>query len=247
MVLELADLTKHYGGHTALRGFSAQFTPGRVHAIVGPNGAGKTTLLEAISGFCQVDAGAIHLDGVDITRMRPPQRARVGIHRQFQDVRLFRNLSVRDNLLAASRAGHGWLSQVGLGSLNGPAVESVARATELLAAWGLEGKADWLARSLSAGQQRIVAFLRAIMTDGRVLLLDEPSAGLAAGAVQQLGQTLDELAREGRTILLVEHDLAFVARVAHWAYVFADGMCVSQGEPGVMISELGSPLGLWAL
>ena len=202
--LVVDGVSVHYGGVAALADVTVEVLPGEIVALVGPNGAGKTTLFDAVSGFLAVDHGRIALVGTgarDLTGLRPPTRARAGLGRSFQDGRLFPALTVRETVTVAG-ARHG-------------RARRRARVDELLEQLGLTDDADRFVHELSTGMRRIVELACVLAHEPRVLLLDEPSSGLAQRETEALAPLLlDVRARLGASVLLVEHDLALVDAVA---------------------------------
>lgn len=225
-LIELIGVKRHFGGVRAVDGLDLRIEPGQVFGLIGPNGSGKSTAIQLISGASSCTSGQVLMDGLDIGHLAAYRRARLGILRTFQSVRLFGNLTVRDNLIVA-RHSHSWLGllqkKTGLGIR--------AQAHALLDSFGLSHQADRLAANLSFGEQRRLEMARALMARPRLLLLDEPAAGLAVDEVQQLGDTLLELRAQGVTIILVEHVLELVMRVADRMAVLHLGRKIAEGTP----------------
>jgi branched-chain amino acid transport system ATP-binding protein len=187
-----------------------------VTGLIGPNGAGKTTLFNVITGLQHPDKGTVHLDGADITRMGTHRRARLGLARTFQRLELFSTLSAADNV------------RVGL-EASGRATASTAVA--LLGRVGVGDEAASPVSSLPTGSARLVELARALSTDPKVLLLDEPCSGLDERETQALGRLLTSLAAEGRAIVLVEHDTNLVLRVCGMVHVLDFGEVIASGTP----------------
>ncbi len=232
-VLTVEGLEKHYGGVRAVDGVSFNVERGSITGLIGPNGAGKSTVLAVIGGYIAADAGRVHLDGADITKMPMHQRARRGLVRTFQMARVFGNLTTLENLLVAAPQQRGervagviggrrsWRRQEGA---------LVEQAQGLLATFGMPTKADDLARTLSGGQKRAVEIMRALMMQPKLLLLDEPMAGLSPSLTRQLEDVLLGLAQQGLSLLLVEHELDTVERLCATVVVMAQGRVLSQGH-----------------
>ena len=214
--LEVAGVSVQFGGVAALSNVSLRAEPGVVTGLIGPNGAGKTTLFNVITGLQHPDKGTVHLDGADITRMGPHRRARLGRARTFQRLELFSTLSAADNV------------RVGL-EASGRATASTAVA--LLGRVGVGDEAASPVSSLPTGSARLVELARALSTDPKVLLLDEPCSGLDERETQALGRLLTSLAAEGRAIVLVEHDTNLVLRVCGMVHVLDFGEVIASGTP----------------
>jgi len=230
-VLRVREVTKKFAGIVALDNVSIEIGEGERVGLIGPNGAGKTTFFNCMLGVLRADAGTVELAGQDITRLPVHQRARLGIGRTFQRIELFPDSTVRDHLLVAERVrrGHGrlWKDVLGLGR---PQADEVARCDEVLELLGLSRLADEPIERLSLGQGRLVEVGRALMTEPKVLLLDEPSSGLDRGETAALAQTLQEVQREqGFSILLVEHDVELVAGFTTRCYVLDFGRMIVEG------------------
>lgn len=225
-LIELIGVKRHFGGVRAVDGIDLRIDPGQVFGLIGPNGSGKSTAIHLISGAHSCTSGQVRMDGADIGHLPAYRRARLGILRTFQSVRLFGNLTVRENLVVA-RHSHSWLGFSRQKTSRGARVES----DELLASFGLLHQSERLAGNLSFGEQRRLEMARALMARPRLLLLDEPAAGLALDEIQQLGDTLLELRRQGVTIVLVEHVLELVMRVADRMAVLHLGRKIAEGTP----------------
>jgi branched-chain amino acid transport system ATP-binding protein len=225
--LEVEHLSVHYGGVAALTDVSLTVHPREIVALVGPNGAGKTTLFDAISGFVPIDAGRVRLTGdvaCDLTRLRPPTRARAGLGRSFQDGRLFPALTVRETVTVAC-ARHG---------------RTGARALvdERLTLLGLTEHADRFVHELSTGMRRVVELACVLAHEPSVLLLDEPSSGLAQREVEALAPLLlDVRDRLGAAVLLVEHDPRLVEAVADRVVTLELGRVIPGVIPGVVAGD----------
>ncbi len=215
-VLELVEVTKRFGGVTAVNRCSIALQPGRIYGLIGPNGSGKTTLFNCITGVEMRDAGAIRLRGRRIHGLAPHRIARLGVGRTFQVIRVFSELTALENLLAVS-----WADRTA----------ALARARELLAFVRLEPMAGELAGNLSYGQQKLVEFARVLMMDPSLILLDEPAAGVNRTLLNELLTAIRRLRDEDRTILIVEHDMKVVMGLCEHVFVLDYGEKIAEGPP----------------
>jgi branched-chain amino acid transport system permease protein len=231
--LEVADIDVTFGGVRALRGVSLRLEPGRVHALVGPNGSGKSTLVGVMAGSVPPTAGRVSLDGRDVSSLGPPRRAALGITRTFQLVALCRTLTVIENvMLGAHGETRGGFVRDFLSLQSRRAErELAARAMAILRDLGTPEIAGQRPGVLTSGHQRLAEIARCLMTDADVILLDEPAAGLSAGEREHLAAVIRTLAAEGRTVLLIEHDMEFVMSLADRITVLNDGEILTDGEP----------------
>jgi branched-chain amino acid transport system ATP-binding protein len=220
-LLDVRRLSKRFGGVVASAGVDLQVEEGEVHALIGPNGAGKTTLVAQLAGQLRPDGGQIVFAGADITRLAPHQRARRGLARSFQITRLFRSFDVLGNVAlavqAASRA-----------SLRREAI--LAHAREVLAEIGLEARADAPIAALSHGEQRALEVGLAVAGRPRLVLLDEPMAGMGHDESRRMEALIERL-RTRTTLLLIEHDVDAVFRLADRVSVLVSGSIIASGAP----------------
>ncbi|HVL89915.1 MAG TPA: branched-chain amino acid ABC transporter ATP-binding protein/permease [Actinomycetota bacterium] len=240
-LLEVRDVQVAFGGLRAVDGASLTVPRGRIVGLIGPNGAGKTTLFNAISGFVKMQAGQVIYDGTSIQDLPPHQRAAMGIGRTFQLVGLARNLSVRENLLLAqhSHASYGtWHALAATPRRTREERELDERARAAIASLGFERYADVPVKHLSGGQQRIVEIAAALSTAPEMMMLDEPSAGMAPAVIESLAQRLRELRDDlGRTVLLIEHHIPLVLDVCDEVYVLNLGKVLAHGTPAEIVSD----------
>jgi branched-chain amino acid transport system ATP-binding protein len=234
--LETKGLTIRFGGHVAVDAVSCVFRPGELTAIVGPNGAGKTTYFNLISGQLRATSGAVILNGVDVTRLGPAERASQGIGRAFQLTNLFPGLSVAENVRLAVQAAAGvhydmtrpWRQRRDL----------VARADEILAEVALTSRRDAAAAALSHGDQRKLEVALMIALKPKIFMFDEPTAGMS---VDEVPVVLDLIARlkqdASKTILLVEHKMDVVRTLADRIIVLHNGRLMADGEPAAIIAS----------
>jgi branched-chain amino acid transport system ATP-binding protein len=240
-VLRVDHAVKKFSGITALDGASIEVAEGERVGLIGPNGAGKTTFFNCMLGVLRMDSGKVELGGVDISRLPVHERARLGIGRTFQRLEIFPDSTVRDHLFVAERVRRGngrlWKDLIGLGR---PSADEVARCDEVLELLGLVDLAEEPIERLSLGQCRLVEVGRALMTEPKILLLDEPSSGLDRAETTALAQTLREVqAEQGFAILLVEHDVELVASFTTRSYVLDFGRMILEGPTNeVLASDL---------
>jgi len=232
-ILEVRNLVKHYGGVRAVDGISFSVERGTITGLIGPNGAGKSTALNVIGGFLPPDGGRVLLDGEDVTGQPMHRLARRGVVRTFQMARVFGGLTTIENLLVAAPAQRG---ETAMGLVGGRRFwgeqenEHIGLAKEMLTAFGMRDKADEPARNLSGGQKRAVETMRALMARPKLLLLDEPMAGLSPSLSKQLEDMFLKLAGDGLSLLLVEHSLDTVERLCSKVVVMAQGKVLAEGR-----------------
>jgi branched-chain amino acid transport system ATP-binding protein len=235
-VLSTHDLTVRFGGHVAVSGVTTEFHPGTLTAIVGPNGAGKTTYFNLISGQLAASAGSVRLFGEDVTRMGASQRAQRGIGRAFQLTQLFPNLTVMENVRLAVQSR----ARVGLHllSLWSRHVELIERAEHYLERVALADKRDAPAAALAHGEQRKLEVAILLALEPRVLMFDEPTAGMSMDEVPVILELIHRIKEQGdRTVLLVEHRLEVVRSLADRILVLNDGALVADGDPATVMSS----------
>jgi len=248
-LLEARGLRKSFGGVRAVREISLAIPADGVFALIGPNGAGKSTMMNLLSGAYQPDEGEILFGGRDLVGMPAHARVRLGIARTFQSIRLFKHLSVAENVLAGFHIHHDiplWQYVFPGRRARENAADCRREAQELLQLVGLEPLAARRAGSLAYGQQRMLEIARAMATRPRLLLLDEPAAGLNSAEVQFLLDLIGKLRRRGVTIVVVEHNMDLVMSVADHVFVMDHGEYLFQGKPrevqaneGVIAAYLG--------
>jgi len=221
-LLEIEGVSVQFGGLLAVDDASLSVPEGCVTGLIGPNGAGKTTLFNVITGLQAPTGGRVRLDDVDVTRRRPYQRARLGIARTFQRLEAFGSLTARENVLVALEMRKRWAkSRYDSGNI----------ADELLEKVGAASVADKRVESLPTGSARLVELARALATDPKVLLLDEPSSGLDEQETDALGVLLHELTAGGLGVLLVEHDMPLVMEACSYISVLDFGRVIASGTP----------------
>jgi branched-chain amino acid transport system ATP-binding protein len=235
MVLRVEGISKRFGGYLALDNVSCAIAADRIHALIGPNGAGKTTLFNVISGMLEPTRGQVFFLGRDYTRSRPDLVSAMGIARNFQQVRLFPGLSVIENIAIGCHAptgGNRWDTLLRLGFFERHAERAArAKAAELLGFVGIKMKSEDLPSELTLVDQRRLEIARALASAPRVLLLDEPAAGMNPTEVAELGQLIRRIRSSGITILLVEHNMRLVMNVAERITVLSAGRVIADGAP----------------
>ena len=221
-VLAVEGVRKSFGGVTAVNDVSFALEAGRIYGLIGPNGSGKTTLFNCITGLERRDAGRVLFKGERIDHLKPYQVANRGIGRTFQVIRVFPELTALENLLVVTR---------------GSRADAERRGRELLQFVKLEGLAGEYAGNLSYGQQKLVEFVRVLMTDPALILLDEPAAGVNRTLLNDLLGAVARLRDEGRTILLIEHDMKVVMGLCESVFVLDHGEKIAEGPPGLIQAD----------
>jgi branched-chain amino acid transport system ATP-binding protein len=241
-LLEAIGVTVRFGGKTALIDTTVRVEPGRITGLIGPNGAGKTTLFNVVCGLQGPNSGRVMLGGHDVTRLSPHKRARRGLARTFQRLELFTSLTVRDNVRVGGDIHNRWNRTRG---------DSAGAAERVLELTGLAAIADREVSEIPTGQARVVELARALMTEPKVLLLDEPAAGQSDDETEAFGALLRNLVGDGLAICLVEHDMTLVMDVCETIYVLDYGRTIAVGppdavraDPAVVEAYLGTPEGV---
>ena len=224
-LLRVHDLTKVFGGVRAVDGASLSVKEGTITALIGPNGSGKTTLFNIVTGYLKADGGVVEFDGRDVTGSHPGKLYRQGLSRTFQQARIFPQLTVLENLVVAG--GYGWrqlfTSRVGR--------KDRERAAALLEEFRLTDISDLLASELSYGQRKLLEFAAVLMSNPRLVLLDEPTAGVNPVLIETMERHIRERNASGITFLIVEHDMTFVMRLCDPVIVLDAGKPIFAGEP----------------
>jgi len=242
MLLRLADVRRTFGGLRAVDGVGFDVDEGEVHGLIGPNGAGKTTLLNLVSGLIRPSGGAIALEGRRIDRFPSHRIAALGITRTYQNIRLFPALSAAENVLVGShlrREDPLWKRMLFLPGYRREEADAMQWALSLLSRVGMEERASERASNLSYGEQRRVEIARALASGPRVLLLDEPTAGMNPSEVASIAGLIREVARAGHSVLLVEHNVKLVMDVCDRITVLNFGKVIADGPPAAVAADPG--------
>ncbi|MDR1765968.1 MAG: ABC transporter ATP-binding protein [Lachnospiraceae bacterium] len=240
-LLDIGRLSISFGGLRAVDDFNVKIEKGQLYGLIGPNGAGKTTVFNLLTGVYKPNSGKILLDGKDITGKRTIDINREGIARTFQNIRLFKDLTVLDNVKAGLHNHYPYSTLAGI--LRLPVYrrrerEMDARAMELLRVFDLDAQAGLKASNLPYGKQRKLEIARALATQPKLLLLDEPAAGMNPNETAELMETIRFVRREfDMTILLIEHDMHLVAGICEELTVLDFGQIIAQGETGKVLRD----------
>ncbi len=232
-ILQVSELRKAYAGVHALDGVSFEVEAGSITGLIGPNGSGKSTAIDCISGFQRLDGGRVALAGQDITGRAAHVIARVGLMRTFQTVRVYERLSLRDNLAIACQQFDKatWVDEFLRTKKYRDAVEaSETRARELIELIGLARYYDAEAGILSYGQKKLVALASALMPHPRIVVLDEPVAGVNPSRIREVEVALRQLNQAGETFLIVEHNVEFITNLCHRVIVLEQGRKLAEGS-----------------
>lgn len=234
-LLKVDKVSISFGGLKAVREFSLNLPAQKLYGLIGPNGAGKTTAFNLLTGVYAPDSGALSLAGSDLTHKKPHQITAAGVARTFQNIRLFGELSVLDNVRLGCqlRGSHSlWRTLTRTPGYRAQEEAQRERAYELLKLFDLQDRADKPARSLSYGRQRQLEILRALGTRPKVLLLDEPAAGLNPREKEELAESINRIRKEfAVAVLLIEHDMGLVMKICERITVLDHGVMIAEGTP----------------
>ena len=233
--LVLQNVSRRFGGLYAVRNVTLEVPPGQITGLIGPNGAGKSTVVNLIAGLLKLDEGSVQLDGNDLSILPPHHIANAGVARTFQNIRLLKEASVLANVMAGlHRHDRTSLAAqlLGLPATRQQEARFTTRATALLGEFKMNDYRDRLAGELSYGHQRRVEIMRALAIDPKVLLLDEPIAGMNDVESADLALNFRALAKRGLAVLLIEHNVRFVADLCERIYVLSSGELIASGRPG---------------
>lgn len=233
-LLELRGVSKGFGGVKAVQRVDIAIEPGEVHGLIGPNGAGKTTVINLMTGIYRPDEGSILLEGKRIDGASPHRIAQMGVVRTFQNIRLFHSLTVLENVLAAqipaAKAGF-FPTILGTAGSRREIAAQRQRGMELLDLLGLAEQADRVSGALPYGRQKVLEIARALAAGPRLLLLDEPAAGLTGAELDELLVRLDQIRQSGVTLLVIEHHMKLIMSVCHRITVLNFGRRIALGTP----------------
>ncbi|MEC7256934.1 MAG: ABC transporter ATP-binding protein [Pseudomonadota bacterium] len=239
-VLTLKAVGRDFGGLPAVDALSMHASAGEITGLIGPNGAGKTTVVNMIAGLLKLSRGQVLLNGQDVSTFEAQDLARKGVARTFQNIRLIKAASVRDNVLAGFHRHE--TSSLAANLLGLPAAfrerrALLHRADALLERFGMSEFAEWPAGSLSYGHQRRIEMMRALATEPRLLLLDEPVAGMNDAEAYRLADIFRDVAASGVAILLIEHNMRFVRRLCDHVCVLASGRLIAEGDADSVVND----------
>lgn len=234
-LLEVKNLTKNFGGLTAVGDVTMELEKGELVGLIGPNGAGKTTLFNLLTGVYEPSEGTVTLDGQLLNGKAPYKIASMGLARTFQNIRLFKDMTVLDNVLVGMsnhHSSHALSAFLRLPKYYSSEAELKEKALELLSIFNLQDDAETLAKNLPYGQQRRLEIVRALATEPKILFLDEPAAGMNPQETSELTQLIRQIKKQFNiTIMLIEHDMSLVMEVTERIYVLEYGRLIAHGTP----------------
>lgn len=231
-ILETQNLKKHFGGVHAVDGVSLRFEEGKITGLIGPNGSGKTTVMNLLSGFTPIDSGTISILSESLHKVSPWDMPELGITRTFQNIRVFEQMTVLDNLLVVMTNRHP------VGSIFGKHTEAhTTQAEEALEKLGLTHQKNNLASNLSYGQRKLLEIGRALLMKSDVYLFDEPYAGLFPEMVKLVTTIMSELRDAGKTVILIEHNMTIIRKLCDTVIVMDAGKVLATGTPEKVLSD----------
>ena len=241
-LLQIEGLDKHFGGLHAICDLSVSVDAGKITAFIGPNGAGKTTIFNLVTGAIRADLGKVTYSGRDITGLLPYQVAQAGIARTYQDLRLFERLTCEENVMVAfpdQPGEHVMAALIQWGKVQQRETQLRAKALEILAFVGLADKRNALAGDLGYAEAKMLALARVLALDAPLLMLDEPCSGLDHCALDKVRKVMRELVDQGRTICLIEHNMALVREVADHGIFLEHGRLIASGDVATLMADEG--------
>jgi ABC-type branched-subunit amino acid transport system ATPase component len=239
-LLEVRDIEKHFGGVTALDGVSVTVPAGVIYGLIGPNGSGKTTLFNAITGFDKPDHGGVTFAGRSLDGLAPYQVARLGLVRTFQATRCPHRMTVMENMLLAPQGqlGDGIAANfLRAGQVRRQEREHLGKARALLAIVNLADKSDDYAGSLSGGQRKLLTLAQALMAEPKLILLDEPVAGVNPKLIGEIAAVIQRLRDQGRNFLIVEHNMHFIRTICDRVSVLDAGRVIAEGTAAEVLAR----------
>ena len=236
VLLEARQVTKRFGSLVAVNHVDVHIEPGEIHAIIGPNGAGKTTFFNCVTGVYEQEEGSITYKGQTLSGMKPHQRALLGISRTFQNIRLFPQMTVLENVMVGRHCRtHAGLLRMFFRLKQLPEERQTReRAEELLAFIGLSHRRDFSATTIPFGEQRRLEIARALATEPDLLLLDEPTSGMNPRETEEIDELIKKIQTLGKTILLIEHDMSVVMKISQVITVLNFGEKIAEGPPAAI-------------
>ncbi|MCC8126585.1 MAG: ABC transporter ATP-binding protein [Clostridiales bacterium] len=234
MLLETRNLTKEFGGICANKDINFSIEEGEIVAIIGPNGSGKTTFYNLLTGITPCTYGKIIFEGTNITRLKPEKITRLGISRTFQNIRLFGNLTVAENIIVARHcrtSSNLWDALIRSGKMKREIERDQQMVQKCLEYVDIYDKKDWKAKNLPYGMQRRLEIARALATEPKLILLDEPAAGMNPKEKDELLEIIRKLSGDGYSIILIEHAMRVVMNIAQRIVVFDHGQKIAEGSP----------------
>ncbi|MGV8049758.1 MAG: ABC transporter ATP-binding protein [Anaerolineaceae bacterium] len=238
--LRIRDLVKSFGGFSVINGISCEFPAGKISSVIGPNGAGKTTFFNLVTGFIMPDSGKVFLGETDITKMPPHKIVALGMTRTFQLVRVFPRLSLLDNVLLGylDLPGNSLMSAIFYTKRDKAKYSAKkAEARAMLDYVGLSKYENAMANDLSYGQQKLVEIARALVSKPKVLLIDEPLAGLNVVMIDKMLTLLDDIKKNGKTVILIEHNIDVVKQISDQITVMNFGKVIASDIPAKVIND----------
>jgi|SRR3989344_821764 len=231
-ILETHNLKKHFGGVYAVNDLSIGFERGKITGLIGPNGSGKSTFTNLLTGIHKIDAGAMIIDGIDLKKIIPHQAPLYGITRTFQEIKLFEQMTVLDNMLVVITERNVF------GALFSKHTKlDLKKAEDAMNNVGLWGKRYQLAVNLSYGQRKLLEIARALAMNAKIIFFDEPFAGLFKEMIKKVVEIMEEMREHGKTIILIEHNMELIRQLCDYLYVLDEGKLLAHGDPGKVLSE----------